>query len=384
MTTSEAPAFRAEVATDLTVFLDHVHRLERPSTLPFLTAAWLSAWYDTLGQAPGCIALPLMVTDTRRGDIVALLPLVARSERGLRFVEFADAGVTDYVAPVLASDWQGDLSATEAAQALWTAVRTVLRGHDVLRLDKLLARALDAEGGVPLENPLVQALPVRPSRLFGSVFTPDADWEVWRRSLDKTVRKEIERCWRVFGRDEAARFEMVTEPTAALELLDVLERQQRARMQALGKDYRLDEPAYRAFYRQLLGDGLGAGRTVLSALRSRGEVVAVLFGVSNALRFVALRQGMSEDPAWRPISPGRLLYEASARALHERGRTHCDFGIGDYRHKDVFKPERIPLFEAWVGLSWRGRMAARVWAFRREAQARQERLAVPQAVDVGA
>ncbi|MBN9013007.1 MAG: cellulose biosynthesis protein CelD, partial [Rhizobiales bacterium] len=64
---------------------------------------WLDAIYQKL--VPHLKVDPLIVTvrDAADGRLVMLLPLVRRRHRGLRTIEFADLGVSDYVAPV-ASD----------------------------------------------------------------------------------------------------------------------------------------------------------------------------------------------------------------------------------------------------------------------------------------
>ena len=50
-------------------------------------------------------------------------------------------------------------------------------------------------------------------------------------SLERTVRKELERSWRVFTRDPAAAFKIVTDRDEALRMLSTMEIQQGTRMQ---------------------------------------------------------------------------------------------------------------------------------------------------------
>lgn len=347
-------------------FLERAEALLRPCSLPFQHPHWLRAWYDTLGCSEGRSPLWLVLQRrTGSGWVDAmLLPLVVQRRRGLREVAFADAGVVDYVAPIVAPDWHGGAHPLLAARAGWALLLPALRGHDVWRIEKMLPQTLPEDGGIA--NPLALVWRTQPGEMFGNEFSVPGPWEGWRRSLDKRVRKEIERSWRVFERSPQARFERVTDPAQALALLQVLEQQQSKRMGGQ-RQYRLDRPPYRAFYRQLLQAGLDAGPVVMTALRDGEQVVSALFGVSNSQRYIALRQSIGGD-AWKACSPGRLLDESTARHMHGQGCTLFDFGVGDYFHKTTLGMQRIPLRDACIALSLRGRLAQLLWQARRRAK----------------
>ena len=84
----------------------------RPPT-PFQDFRWLDAWYGAVRNVEPLIAV---ITDASSAEQVALLPLVRRTHRGLRVVEFADLDLTDYNAPLL-----GPAAPRDAARArlLW-------------------------------------------------------------------------------------------------------------------------------------------------------------------------------------------------------------------------------------------------------------------------
>ncbi len=419
-------SYRVHIDRELEPFLARCRALYNDRSLPFHAPWWLQAWYTTFGCSNGCTPLLVSVQHRESGADAVLLPLVQRRQWGLSVVEFADAGVVDYTAPLLAPGWQGALDTHAAAQALWQVLRNALGGHDVLRLHKLLPQAMAEAGGQA--NPLAQVLDTQPCEMFGNQFSVSAEatdaasatrvdnpvgkpidnpadksvgsaidnakakatasdpWETWRRTLDKRTRKEIERCWRVFHRSPEARFEHVTDPQQALALFETLEQQQSQRMQALHTPYRLDAPECRAFYRQAIVGGLAAaaqhktganntagaqsqGRTegaqvVLTALRDGEHVVSALFGLANGHRYLGLRQSLGGD-AWKACSPARLLDEQTARHLHAQGRQHFDFGIGDYHHKQALNMQAIPLLDACAALSWRGTPVVLAWRLRR-------------------
>jgi CelD/BcsL family acetyltransferase involved in cellulose biosynthesis len=357
------PGYRAVALASLDDFLAAAEVIRGPGHLPFHGAAWLRAWFETLGVSEGRRPLWLAVQRQAAGgwSDAMLLPLVQQRRHGLSEISLADAGVVDYVAPIVAPDWHGGTREAPAARALWATLAQALRGHDLWRVEKMLPAALAEEGAI--RNPLALAWRTQPGEMFGNQFSVEGPWEGWRRGLDKRVRKEIERCWRVFERSPDARFERITDPVQAQALFAELERQQSERMAAT-PHYRLDRAPYRAFYRELMAAGLADGSVVLTALRDGDAVVSALFGVANGTRYIALRQSLGGD-AWKACSPGRLLDEGTARHMHAQGLTTFDFGVGDYFHKTTLGMAPIPLRDACVALSWRGRPAVAVWHLRR-------------------
>lgn len=311
---------------------------------PFQTADWLAAWYATLGRA-SCRS-PLFVFVSRRADGAPLLalPLVREYRRGLRRIEFADLGVTDYVAPLLG---QACPQVAEEIDAMLAALRRALEGADLLAMPKL---ASTVEGR---PNPLLRLPGTLPSQLYGNLVTIGDDFEAWRYSREKTHRKELERSWRVFSRYRDAAFSLPEDAAEAVTVMAALENLQRSSIVGKGWAYILDQPGYTAFYRRLLSDGLATGDTVLSALTAEGEVVAALLGVRRGDYYGMIRIGAASG-RWRTCSPGRLVIERTMAALHARGVRRFDFTIGDYPYKKGFQPRVLPLHEVTVPLSWRG------------------------------
>ena len=78
-------------------------------------------------------------------------------------------------------------------------------GADLIRLRKI---PVDLDGR---PNPLALLDDAGPCSLNGNLVTTGDDYDAWRYTLEKTVRKELERSWRVFTRDPAAAFAIVTD-----------------------------------------------------------------------------------------------------------------------------------------------------------------------------
>lgn len=316
--------------------------LDGPVFSPFQAAPWLSHWYARIAAQPDIEPLLVHVVDASGADVMAL-PLILRRDK-LRTIEFADLGITDYNAPLL-----GPAAPTDEveARALWRAVRAVLPAADLIEFTKVVTQI----GERP--NPLVLALGGETSNLFGNVVRIDADYEAWLRSLAKENRKELGRFWRVFTRDERAKFVFADTPETATTLYGQLTAQQSARIQSLGLPYLLDEPNYDAFYRELLLNGLNDGSARLSALVAGDELVAALFGVARGDHYSMVRISTAGGE-WANCSPGRLVIERTMEALHRQGFRTFDFTIGDYGHKRSFEVAHIPLVNIHESASWRG------------------------------
>lgn len=367
---SALPAGRwvAKRVDSVAEFLRRCELLQRSQApTPFQNSHWLEAWYAHLAGQPGQSGVePLLIALRREGDAgdSMLLPFVRRRQGGLTVIEAADLGITDYNAPLLAAGWSPNV---REAGAIWRSLRPLLRGADLLHLEKWLG----AEAGQA--NPLSLALPSLPSPMFGNRFSMGDDYAAWMASLGKHARKEFERHWRVFTRHEGSRFVRAANVGEGLSLLRQLaELQHRRREQTAG--YFLDQPAYAAFYEDYLRNHLDSGRCVVTALMAGDEMVAGLFSVFDGQRLTMLRVAMGSE-AWKPCAPGKLLLERSIAEMHGRGCREFDFAIGDYAHKRVFQTTALPLQELCVPLSWKGLPWALAWrarhALRQQAWLRQ-------------
>jgi CelD/BcsL family acetyltransferase involved in cellulose biosynthesis len=314
----------------------------------FQHSQWLEAWYGAFAVAGHVEPLIAIVSDAATGEQIALLPLVRHLQKGVRVVEFADLALTDYNAPVL-----GDAAPRDArtARALWRDLKAALRrlpgGADLIRLRKM---PLDLDGR---PNPLALQYGATPCPMNGNLVTTGDDFDTWRYSLERTVRKELERSWRVFRRDPAAAFKIVTGKAEALRMLSAMEVQQGTRMQHLGLNFVLNDETCAAFYRNLVGDGFDSGYAVVSALTVDNEVVATLLGIRRGERYVMVRISNAGEK-WSNCSPGRLIIERTMAALHKDGVREFDFSIGNYAYKRRFGVVPLPLVDLTASLSWRG------------------------------
>ncbi|MCK1643183.1 GNAT family N-acetyltransferase [Bradyrhizobium sp. 157] len=344
--TSHAAGFRVELVRDWQQAVARWRDIS-PST-PFQHPQWYDAWYGAFAAAEGVAPLIAIVTDASSGEPAALLPLIRRQQGKIAIVEFADLDLTDYNAPILGSAAPRD---AKMARALWRSLSSALQrmpdAADLIRLRKV---PVDLDGK---PNPVALLDAAGACSLNGNLVTTGEDYDAWRHSLGRTVRKELERSWRVFTRDPAASFAIVTDPDEALRILSTTEVQQGTRMQSLGLNYILNDEACAAFYRNLVRDGVGTGYALVSSLAVGDEIVATLLGIRTGSRYVMIRISNAGEK-WSNCSPGRLIIERTMAALHKDGVRQFDFSIGNYAYKRRFGVTRVPLIDVSAALSWRG------------------------------
>ena len=303
---------------------------------------WLEAWYGAFATALPLIAV---ITDDASDQQVALLPLIRRVNGGIRIVEFADLGATDYNAPELGCAAPRDQIETRAlCQALLAGLRKLPDRVDLLRLRKMPANI----GGKP--NPLASLGRIGSCSLSGNLVVVGDDFDAYRASLK---RMELPRNWRVFIRNPGARFRIVTNVDEALVLLDIMDTQQNARMKQLGFKFVLDDDHHARFYRDIVRRGVSEGYAIVSALTCDEEVIATTLGIRRGSDYVLLRISNAGKP-WSNCSPGLLVIERTMSALHKDGVRQFDLSIGNYRYKRRFGAAQLPLADVSIALGWRG------------------------------
>jgi CelD/BcsL family acetyltransferase involved in cellulose biosynthesis len=290
--------------------------------------------------------LPVAVRAVADGRLALLLPLAAVRASGLRTVEFADLGVTDYNVPILGPAAPDDEA---GATALWRAVRACLPSADLARFTKM---PTTVAGRV---NPLALLPGVAPSPVHGNLIEVGDDYRRWQQeTLDGFVRNDLRRAARRFEQHAGAMFLRVRDLATARRVYEDLRMMQRRRAAEAGFDYRLDEPAYDAVYRHALEAGLGDGSVILTALAVGEETVAASFGISDGRTCAMLRIADAGGDWRKKCMAGRLLMDRTMAQLHEEGYRSFDFSLGDQFYKRRIGARPVALVELTQALSLRG------------------------------
>jgi CelD/BcsL family acetyltransferase involved in cellulose biosynthesis len=102
----------------------------------------------------------------------------------------------------------------------------------------------------------------------------------------------------------------------------------------------------------------GAGRAIeIHGLECDAEVIAIFAGVADGHRFSMMfnTYTMSENARY---SPGLILMRDIIDHYAELGYTSLDLGIGSDDYKRLFCKRDEPIFDSYLPLTTRGRMAA--------------------------
>jgi CelD/BcsL family acetyltransferase involved in cellulose biosynthesis len=188
------------------------------------------------------------------------------------------------------------------------------------------------------------------SSLNGNIINIGEDFEAYRASIK---RMQLPRSWRVFSRHPGAAFRMIDSVDEALDIIDVTDAQQQARMQKLGLEFVLNDQVHAKFYRDVVRRGLPKGYAVVSVLACDEGIVATVLGIKQRDSFVFLRIS-NGGRRWANCSPSRLIIERTMAALHAQGMRRFDLSIGNYAFKRRFGATQLRLADASIALSWRG------------------------------
>ena len=328
--------FVVEVSHDVAAVEDDWARLESEGILtPFQTRACLHPLYAIL--AAGLRAKPLFVVvrDRQTSRPAMLLPLCSRRRLGLKMVEFADLGASDYNAPLLSRDFN---PSPGEWQALWREISRRLTGGSILRLQKMPATI---EGRA---NPLVAGQASRPMSVGAwSIDLPATLRDYDEHVLTPTFRRELAKKERRLAKRGPVVFFTATTVADRRRVFEVLTRQRQIRCDEMGRRNDLGDPLVRRFRDALVEADAAASPIRLSALQVGNDIVATMFALDHrGARHVVMTT--FEGGQWKSCSPGSILtHKAIERCLAE-GIRAFDLTIGDECYKRDFGTTRQPLY----------------------------------------
>jgi CelD/BcsL family acetyltransferase involved in cellulose biosynthesis len=316
---------------------------------PFQTRAWLQPWYSIAGPHFGATPIIVTVRDRSSRAPLMMLPLCARRDGGLRTVEFADCGLSDYNAPLLAKHFAPDECENES---LWRGIRAAIAHGDVMRFDKQPANIL----GHP--NPLINLRGVKPMSLSSwGVHLPSKRSEFDQRIHGSTFGSQLTRKRRRIEGRGAVRFVHATSEAEGWRIFTALAEMRDRRFEELGRNNVLAEPSLKAFYGAVIFGNWAKNFATLSALEVEGEIIAALFALRHANNYLLLMPA-SKCGAWKSSSPGSLAIDYMASHLIDAGVSYFDLTIGNESYKRDFGATESALYSGVHPLSFAGWPAA--------------------------
>ena len=315
---------------------------------PYQRFDFLEAWQRQVGQREGIRPFIVIAYD-REHQPLLLLPLGVKRESGARVARFLGGKHATFNMAL----WRRDFAATAAKTDL-DALISMIRAHaqaDVLALTQQPQRWMEQPNPFALlpsqasanDCPLLTMAPGAPpaSRVSNS----------FRRRLKGKERKL--QSLPGYG------YRLATSDADIKRLLDWFFTIKPQRMAAQQLPNVFADPGIEDFIRDACMTRLaGGGHAIdIHALQCDEEVIAIFAGVADNARFSMMFNTYTLSGNAK-YSPGLILMRDIIDHYAERGTTTLDLGIGSDDYKRLFCKDDEPIFDSFVPLTLRGKIAA--------------------------
>lgn len=312
---------------------------------PYQRFDLLGPWQRHVGAHEGARPLIVIARDADRQPLL-LLPLSQRQGHGMRTACFMGGKHTTFNMGL----WNADFAA-QADSADLDALLVPLREHaDVLALTQQPLHWHDQR------NPFAQ-LP-RQSAINGCpllVMEPDGPPP---SRISNSFRRRLKSKEKKLQGLAGYRYHLATSDADITRLLDWFFRVKPVRMAEQKLPNVFAEPGVEQFVRSACLATRGDGHVIdIHALECDEEVIAIFAGVADGQRFSMMfnTYTMSEHARY---SPGLILMRYIIDRYAERGYRSLDLGIGTDEYKRMFCKDDEEIFDSFVPLTSRGRLAA--------------------------
>jgi CelD/BcsL family acetyltransferase involved in cellulose biosynthesis len=315
---------------------------------PYQRFDFLESWQRQVGGREGLRPFIVIAYDAERRPLL-LLPLVLRHEHGVRIACFMGGKHATFNMAL----WDRDFAAA-ATRADLDALISAIRERseaDVLALTQQPLRWRDLPNPMALlrkqvsanDCPLMTMVPGQPptARISNS----------FRRRLKGKERK--------LQTLAGYRYRVAVTDAEIKRLLDAFFRIKPLRMAEQKLPNVFAEPGIEEFIRGACLAPLAGGDHVIDihALECDDEVIAVFAGVADGHRFSMMFNTYTMSGNSR-YSPGLILIRNIVDHYAERGYRALDLGIGSDDYKRLFCKSDEPIFDSFIPLSLRGKLAA--------------------------
>lgn len=299
-----------------------------------------AAWYDAAILSGAADPLIVVVSE-KEGEVMWLLPLCLsrhKGRKGLKVISFADLGVSDYAAPLIAPNAPAD---RKSVLSMFKAVRSALPPCDLIHFQKLVS------GVQGLSNPLLllSGQEIFPAKSYGVRITEP--WaEQARQVMQPRLRSTIKQKKTALNKKATVAFSHYDDPESLRPALERLMEMQGERFKTLGLPVM---PAlWRRFYQVLAERDNRKIAVSITEMTIDGEVVAACFGLMRGKTYYMLLTSFKMG-AWESYRPGMLLFDYMLTRFAEQTRYdgYFDFTVGDEVYKKRFGCDSHLLYE-WM------------------------------------
>jgi CelD/BcsL family acetyltransferase involved in cellulose biosynthesis len=312
---------------------------------PYQRFDFLSAWQRHAGDATPFVVI---ARDAEHKPLL-LLPLTLQHNHGVRIAGFMGGKHTTFNIALWDEEFAHQATSTDL-----DALLSKLRAHGAADLLALMQQPLRWQD---LVNPL-SLLPHQPSVNDCPLLTMDPGAEPASR-ISTSFRRRLKGKERKLQALPGYRY-LVAESDAEITwLLDWFFEIKPKRMAEQGLPDVFAEKGIENFVRTACLTPLaGGGRAIdIHALVCDEEVIAIFAGVADGHRFSMMFNTYTLSEHAR-FSPGLILMRNIIDHYAGRGYVALDLGIGSGDYKRMFCKSDEPIFDSFIALSPRGRIAA--------------------------
>ena len=317
---------------------------------PYQRFDLLAAWQHHVGARTGIV--PFIVIGFDGGGRPLFLWPFGRKQTG-------PLGLAGFLGSKHASFniglWRRDLAAAISEADIRNLMAQIAAGRVPVDLFTLYDQPLRWDG---LANPFA-LLPRQLSAEDGSCLTLDHPAGGVEAAVSPAMRSRLRIKERKLKKLDGYGYVQATSAADIDRTLDAFFALKAVHMRAQGLTNVFAEPGVVEFLRQSSHIKLSDGRPLieLHALEGNGEVLAVFGALVDAYRFSAMfnTYSLSQHALH---SPGLILLQHMIGACVARGAGSFDIGVGRAHYKSFFCKEPEPLFDTFLPLTPRGRLAA--------------------------
>ncbi len=315
---------------------------------PYQRFDLLSNWQRQVGERDGALPFIVIAYDAERRPLL-LLPLALRHEHGVRTACFMGGKHTTFNIALWDRGFAGDATAADL-DALISAIRERSEA-DVLALGQQPLRWRD------LPNPMA-LLPHQASANDCPLLTMAAG-AAPSVLISNSFRRRLKGKERKLQTLPGYRYGVATTDSEIKRLLDWFFRIKPLRMAEQKLPNVFAEPGVEDFIRSACAAPLADGGHAIDihALECDDEVIAIFAGVADGHRYSMMFNTYTMSGNSR-YSPGLILMRNIIDHYAGLGYRALDLGIGSDDYKRLFCKSEEPIFDCFIPLTLRGRVAA--------------------------
>jgi len=314
---------------------------------PYQRFDFLASWQRNVGQREQLVPFIVIARDADRQPLL-LLPLALKQQHGIRTARFMGGKHATFNMAL----WNREFAKVATAHDLDTLIAGVKRQSrlDVLSLHQQPLHWND------LANPM--AMLPRQASVNDCPMTIMEPGAAAAARVSNSLRRRLKTKERKLQSLRGYRYLVATDDADIKRLLDWFLRVKPLRMAEQKLPNVFAEPGVEAFIREACMTRVnGGGRTIdIHVLECDDEVIALFAGVADGYRFSMMFNTYTMSEQSRH-SPGLILLRYIIDHYAEQGYRSLDLGIGSDDYKRMFCKNDEPIFDCFIPLSLRGKLA---------------------------